>query len=124
MTWTVAGLESEIRARGGSVNLAGSIDGATLAALLGTHRRTLERWRGAGIGPDSYTLNGQPTGRRLYRLADVVAHLNTGGTVAPLAPRNEPTGELPVITTDAPDTGQCVPIVCGWFGVVAVPHAA
>lgn len=82
MTWTVAGLESEIRARGGSVTLSGAITAATLAAVLDVSPRTLERWREMGTGPASFTSNGLPTGRRYYRVADVVGHLNASAQAA------------------------------------------
>jgi hypothetical protein len=76
MAVTVQGLETEIRARNGSVTLAGAVTAKTLADVLGTSVRTLEDWRQRGIGPPSFTSNGQPTGRRFYLLVDVVHHIN------------------------------------------------
>ncbi len=73
---TVETLEREIRSRGGSITLAGSITAATLAEVLGASIRTIEGWRAEGIGPPSYTASGQPSGRRFYLLTDVAEHIN------------------------------------------------
>ena len=119
-TWTAEALEVEIRARGGSVTLAGSIDGATLADTLGVTRRTLERWRDVGTGPRSYTVNG-PSGRRFYLLADVAAYLNE--CAMPLPPVRADALEMaPMPVTE--DAANDLPIVCTWAGVVGTPRAA
>ncbi len=74
--YTAETLEREIRARGGSVTLSGSVSAATLAEVLGVSPRTIERWREMGVGPTGYRL---PSGGRVfYRLVDVVDHLNAG----------------------------------------------
>lgn len=74
--YSVESLEREIRSRGGSVTLGGSVSAATLAEVLGVSLRTIERWRELGVGPAGYRL---PSGGRVfYRLVDVVAHLNAG----------------------------------------------
>jgi len=72
---TAESLERDIRSRGGSVTLAGSITAQTLAQYLGISVRTLEGWRAQGKGPRSYTTTGTAGGRRYYFLADVAAHM-------------------------------------------------
>lgn len=76
MSITADYLETEIRARNGSVTLAGAVTTQTLAEVLDVSVRTLEDWRQQGIGPRSFTSNGQSTGRRYYLLADVADHMN------------------------------------------------
>lgn len=75
-TITASTLEAEIRARDGSVTMAGAVTAITLAEVLGTSVRTLETWRTQDIGPRSFTSNGKPSGRRYYLLADVAEHIN------------------------------------------------
>ena len=72
---TAESLEADIRARGGSVTLVGSVTATTLADVLGVSVRTLEGWRAQGIGPPSYTSSGGSSGRHFYRLSDVATHL-------------------------------------------------
>jgi hypothetical protein len=76
MRWTTESLEAEIRRRGGTVTLVGSVSAEDAARALGSTVRAMERWRGEGIGPPSHTSNGKATGRRYYYLADLAAHLN------------------------------------------------
>ena len=75
-TITAETLAMEIRARGGSVTMAGAVTAITLAEILDCSTRTLETWRTQGIGPASFTSNGKPNGRRYYLLSDVAEHIN------------------------------------------------
>jgi len=80
--WTAETLEREVRQRGGSVTLAGSITAQTLALVLDVSARTLQRWAELDQGPDFYTVSGLANGRRYYRLVAVAAHLNQGARAA------------------------------------------